>query len=119
LLQILAGQDEIRKGLQEIKLSIEADRAERQRMIISPSFDSTYKILCVNRPSPGDERQKMLQLLGRDIDPRKWQDSNTQLRQPGTGVWFTDGTEFRAWLSTDASKLWINGIRRYLDGGAR
>ncbi|PMD31117.1 hypothetical protein L207DRAFT_592050 [Hyaloscypha variabilis F] len=92
LLQILAGQDEIRKGLQEIKLSIEADRAERQRMIIS------------------DERQKMLQLLGRDIDPRKWQDSNTQLRQPGTGVWFTDGTEFRAWLSTDASKLWVNGI---------
>jgi hypothetical protein len=46
------------------------------------------------------------------VDVRKWQDSNVRLRQPGTGIWFTDGIEFRSWLSSRNSKLWINGIRR-------
>jgi hypothetical protein len=55
----------------------------------------------------------MLDFLGR-VDARKWQDSNIRLRQPGTGVWFTDGAEFKTWLLTDESKLWINGIRRFL-----
>ena len=41
LLEILAGQDEIRKELQKIKLSLEADRAEKQRIVISESPSST------------------------------------------------------------------------------
>jgi hypothetical protein len=51
----------------------------------------------------------MLDFLGK-VDPRKWQESNIRLRQPGTGVWFTDGYEFKDWLSTEQSKLWIHGI---------
>jgi hypothetical protein len=60
----------------------------------------------------------MLKLLG-DIDARKWQDSNIRLRQPGTGIWFTDGAEFNSWLSTNESKLWINGIREFLESSVR
>jgi len=56
----------------------------------------------------------MLRILG-DVDAQKWQDSNIQLRQPGTGVWFTDGAEFKGWLSTDESKLWIGGIRKFME----
>jgi hypothetical protein len=63
-------------------------------------------------PPLDEERLKMLRDLG-DVNPRKWQDSNIRLRQPGTGVWFTDGPEFKSWLSTDESKLWINGIRKF------
>jgi hypothetical protein len=46
------------------------------------------------------------------IDARKWQDSNIRLRQPGTGIWFTDGADFTSWLALDESKLWIYGIRK-------
>jgi hypothetical protein len=66
-----------------------------------------------DRSLSGEERRKMLDFLGK-IDFRKWQDSNIRLRQPGTGVWFTDGADFRTWLSTDESKLWVNGIRMFL-----
>ena len=65
-----------------------------------------------------EERQKMLRTLG-DINARKWQDSNIRLRQPGTGVWFTDGAEFKSWLSEDKSKLWINGIRKSFEPSVR
>ncbi|KAH9208786.1 hypothetical protein DL95DRAFT_345079, partial [Leptodontidium sp. 2 PMI_412] len=91
LLEVLAQQNVIREGIQGIRLSLEEDRAERQKVVIS------------------DERRTMLQALG-NIDARKWQDSNIRLRQPGTGIWFTDGPEFKTWLSTNQSKLWINGI---------
>jgi hypothetical protein len=53
----------------------------------------------------------MLQYLG-TLDPEKWQRTNLALRQPGTGIWFTDGDDFRTWLSTKNSKLWIYGIRK-------
>jgi hypothetical protein len=56
----------------------------------------------------------MLQYLGKlDID--KWQRTNLALRQPGTGIWFTDGEEFQSWTSTKNSKLWIYGIRKTLE----
>jgi hypothetical protein len=53
----------------------------------------------------------MLQYLGK-LDIENWQRSNLALRQPGTGIWFTDGEEFKAWTSTENSKLWIYGIRK-------
>ncbi|KAF7950301.1 hypothetical protein EAE96_007589 [Botrytis aclada] len=70
---------------------MEASRIERQRLA-------------------ADERlRKKLNLLG-TIDVMKWQNSNIRLRQPGTGVWFTESKEFKNWASTDNSKLWIYGI---------
>ncbi|KAF4629542.1 hypothetical protein G7Y89_g8607 [Cudoniella acicularis] len=91
LIKILARQGEIREGIQGMKLSLEEDQAERRKMVIS------------------QKRKELLKVLG-STDARKWQDSNIRLRQPGTGIWFTDGPEFKSWLSTNESKLWINGI---------
>ncbi|TVY43645.1 Vegetative incompatibility protein HET-E-1 [Lachnellula subtilissima] len=51
----------------------------------------------------------MLDFLS-NIEAQKWQDSNIRLRQPGTGIWFTDGPEFKTWRSETNTKLWINGI---------
>lgn len=64
---------------------------------------------CANKISVDEESKKMLDFLSK-VDARQWQDFNIQLRQPGTGVWFTDGNEFKMWLSSKVSKLWINGI---------
>jgi hypothetical protein len=44
------------------------------------------------------------------VDARKWQDSSIRLRQPGTGIWFTDEQVFKSWLAADESKLWVYGI---------
>ena len=74
--------------------------------------------LSTDRRPLGEERRNLLKTLGK-IDFRKWQDSNIRLRQPGTGVWFTDGAYFRTWLSTDESKLWVNGIRKFLKSSLR
>ncbi|TGO47906.1 hypothetical protein BCON_0259g00150 [Botryotinia convoluta] len=65
---------------------------------------------CVCADYDEDERlRKKLNLLG-TIDVMKWQNSNIRLRQPGTGVWFTESKDFKDWTSTDNSKLWIHGI---------
>ena len=55
--------------------------------------------------------KKKLNLLS-TIDVGRWQNSTVSLRQPGTGVWFTEGKEFQSWASTNNSKLWVYGIRR-------
>lgn len=54
--------------------------------------------------------RKKLNLLG-TIDVMKWQNSNIRLRQPGTGVWFTESRDFKNWASADNSNLWVYGIR--------
>ncbi|TGO72234.1 hypothetical protein BELL_0477g00090 [Botrytis elliptica] len=91
LIEILANQEQLIEGVLAINDRIEASRIERQRLA-------------------ADERlRKKLNLLG-TIDVMKWQNSNIRLRQPGTGVWFTESKDFKDWASTDNSKLWIYGI---------
>ncbi|KAF7891213.1 uncharacterized protein EAF02_001538 [Botrytis sinoallii] len=91
LIEILANQEQLIKGVTAINDRIEASRIERQRLA-------------------ADERlRKKLNLLG-TIDVMKWQNSNIRLRQPGTGVWFTESKDFKDWASADNSKLWIYGI---------
>ncbi|CAG8979377.1 hypothetical protein HYALB_00002503 [Hymenoscyphus albidus] len=59
--------------------------------------------------SSDEERRRIPNFLG-STDARKWQDSNIRLRQPQTGIWFTEGPEFRQWVIDDRSQLWICGI---------
>lgn len=35
------------------------------------------------------------------------------LQQPGTGVWFTEGQDFKGWQDKAGSVLWLHGIRTY------
>ncbi|TGO34464.1 hypothetical protein BHYA_0196g00200 [Botrytis hyacinthi] len=91
LIEILANQEQLIKGVTAINDRIEASRIERQRL------------------AADEELRKKLNLLG-TIDVMKWQNSNIRLRQPGTGVWFTESKDFKDWASTDNSKLWIHGI---------
>lgn len=44
------------------------------------------------------------------VDAQLWQKSNIKLRQPGSGIWFTDGLDFQEWLSSKRPKLWVHGI---------
>ncbi|TVY23573.1 Ankyrin repeat and protein kinase domain-containing protein [Lachnellula hyalina] len=91
VLKVLTRQDAIQDGIRGLKSHLESDREERKHIII------------------GEERLQMLNFLS-NIEAQKWQDSNIRLRQPGTGIWFTDGPEFKTWRSEANTKLWINGI---------
>ena len=53
--------------------------------------------------------QKILGFFGL-VDPRKNQRSNLGLLHPGTGLWFTEGDDFKLWHREKNAKLWINGI---------
>ncbi|KAM0126050.1 hypothetical protein ACHAO1_010288 [Botrytis cinerea] len=91
LIEILANQEQLNKGVAAINAKMEASRIELQRLAADESL------------------RKKLNLLG-TIDVMKWQNSNIRLRQPGTGVWFTESRDFKNWASTDNSNLWVYGI---------
>lgn len=61
----------------------------------------------------GRERRTILDTVG-TYEPARHQDIAIKLRQPGTGVWFTEGTLFTTWLATRKAKMWLYGIRKEL-----
>lgn len=56
-------------------------------------------------------RRKILNSFG-TIDPEQYQQNFIKLRQPGTGIWLTDGSEFKQWMTSKNGKLWLYGIGR-------
>jgi hypothetical protein len=60
----------------------------------------------------GKERREVLEFFG-TVDPTKSHHTAIGLRQPGTGIWFTDGQDFKYWIETRNARLWLYGIRKY------
>ncbi|MCJ1401940.1 hypothetical protein MMC11_005157 [Xylographa trunciseda] len=44
------------------------------------------------------------------LTPLHHHKTNRKLRQPGTGDWFIESSEFQTWLATRNAKLWVYGI---------
>ena len=61
------------------------------------------------RVATGKERRKILNSFGK-VDPSENKRQGLNLRQPGTGLWLTEGKEFQDWLKNDHAKLWFYGI---------
>ena len=55
------------------------------------------------------ERQMILNSLA-TVDPRRNYDMSRKLRSPGTGLWLTEGQEFKQWMETRNAKLCNYGI---------
>ncbi|OQU95360.1 Ankyrin repeat-containing protein [Cladophialophora immunda] len=53
--------------------------------------------------------RELLSVVG-PTRPVAYQKTNAQLHHPGTGIWFIESDEFRWWLETQNSKLWVFGI---------
>ncbi|KAI9705242.1 MAG: hypothetical protein M1820_005240 [Bogoriella megaspora] len=56
-----------------------------------------------------ENRGKVLDFFG-TVDPKVRHNTAFELLHPGTGLWFTEGEEFRSWCSESNAKLWITGI---------
>ncbi|APA15680.1 hypothetical protein sscle_15g104500 [Sclerotinia sclerotiorum 1980 UF-70] len=91
LIEVLANQEQLNRGISAVKAEQESSRLERQISAREATLKKKLDILCT-------------------IDVRKWQDSNVRLRQSGTGLWFTESKELQDWASADHSKLWVYGI---------
>lgn len=57
------------------------------------------------------ERRETLEFFG-TVDPTKSHNTAIGVRQPGTGIWFTDGQDFKHWVETRNARLWLYGIRK-------
>ncbi|KIW32784.1 uncharacterized protein PV07_04306 [Cladophialophora immunda] len=53
--------------------------------------------------------RELLSVVG-PTRPVAYQKTNAQLHHPGTSIWFIESDEFRWWLETQNSKLWVFGI---------
>ena len=63
-----------------------------------------------NRVALNDQRRQILDSFG-STDPRKNHDMSLKLWRPSTGLWLTEGTKFRGWLTGKTAKnLWCYGI---------
>jgi hypothetical protein len=60
--------------------------------------------------STDEERQKILKWLS-PLNPFARQDEIFSKRQPGTGTWLLDSSEFKKWKSGEEKSLWCFGIR--------
>jgi hypothetical protein len=103
--------------LSDIKRDLEKDRVQRKVIILGKSRNTLGIVFLPNislMKSLDDHRKKILEwLCPTTIDHMRNQESAVSLRQPGTGVWFTDSTEFEEWKLKRNSKLWLHGIRMY------
>ena len=91
LLTALSKQNELKNGVDEIKHQLRQRHEADTRITIDT------------------QRQKVLDSFG-PCNPDKNHRMSLKLRHPGTGVWLTENDNFKRWLSTPHSKLWLRGI---------
>ncbi len=64
----------------------------------------------LNRVALKDQRRQILDSFG-STDPGKNHDMNRKLWHPCTGLWLTNGAEFRGWLTNKTARnIWCYGI---------
>ena len=91
LLQALSRQDDIRSTVEGIRTELKERHEAETRIAIDT------------------ERKEILKSFAK-VDPRRNHDMNRKLRSPGTGLWLTEGQEFKQWMETRNGKLWCYGI---------
>lgn len=91
LLQALSKQNDFRAAVEGIKTELKEKHEAETRIALSR------------------ERQEILKSFAK-VDSRINHEMSRKLRSPGTGLWLTEGEEFRQWLETKNAQLWLYGI---------
>ena len=91
LLQALSKQDEFRDSIEGMRTELRERHGAATRIAIDK------------------ERQEILNSFAK-IDPRSNHKMSLKIRSPGTGLWLTEGQEFRQWMETKNARLWYYGI---------
>jgi len=91
LLRALSKQTDINESVKGIQTELRLKREADTRVTID------------------EHRQKVLNSFG-TIDPRRNHDMSRKLRHLNTGLWLTESSEFKLWLTTANARLWLYGI---------
>ncbi|KAI4126477.1 MAG: hypothetical protein LQ338_003727 [Usnochroma carphineum] len=91
LLQALSKNDEIRSTIEEMRTEVKERHEAATRIAIN------------------EERERILKSFSK-VDSRSNHAMSRKLRSPGTGIWLTEGQEFKEWLETKNARLWFYGI---------
>ena len=91
LVQALSRQDEVRSTVEGIRTELKERHEAETRIAIDK------------------ERQEILKSFAK-VDPRSNHNMSRKLRSPGTGLWLTEGQEFKQWMETRNARLWYYGI---------
>ena len=91
LIRALSRQDEVRNSVEGLKIQLK----ERQEAETRIAIDK--------------ERKEILKSFAK-VDPYGNHHMSRKLRSPGTGLWLTEGQEFKLWTETRNAKLWYYGI---------
>ncbi len=91
LLQALSKQDQLRNTIEGMRTELQGRHEAETR-------------IAVNK-----ERTEILNSFAK-VDPRSNHNMSRKLRSPGTGLWLTEGQEFKQWLDTKNGRLWLYGI---------
>lgn len=79
------------------------DRIDQLQVAASKIIDIETRIVV------GQEREKVLQFFSK-TNPRDEYHKNKELRHYMTGMWLTEGAQFKQWCNVKGSKLWLSGI---------
>jgi hypothetical protein len=94
---------------------ITASAHDNSRQIVGPVTTNISGVqnIEIHINSPADERHvrdclRILEWLA-PTNQRQAYDTALKRHEPGTGLWFLDGTDYANWLTQPASLLWIHG----------
>ncbi len=91
LLQALSKQDQLRNTIEGMRTELKERHEAETRIAINK------------------ERIEILNSFAK-VDPRSNHNMSQKLRSLGTGLWLTEGQEFKQWLDTKNGRLWLYGI---------
>ena len=91
LIRALSRQDEVRNSVEGLRIELKERHEAETRIAIDKA------------------RTEVLKSFAK-VDPHSNHHMSRKLRSPGTGLWLTEGQEFKEWMKTRNAKLWCYGI---------
>ncbi|KAG4441912.1 hypothetical protein IFR05_002596 [Cadophora sp. M221] len=104
MLNLALNANEMAAILSCLETSTNISHIVSQEQLVNEEFRASHRKSVFSR-----RRQKILDFMTM-VDPRIDQTMYIQMKQDMTGLWFTEGDEFKAWLSTKNATLWLSGI---------
>ncbi|KAJ3549935.1 hypothetical protein NM208_g236 [Fusarium decemcellulare] len=91
------------------KLQLSLTKTEKLDMQITAIGEVMRKVEINTLIDVNDHKQRILNFF-MTTSPQPNLETSIRLRHPMTGLWLTESQNFRYWLETPGSKLWLTGI---------
>lgn len=110
----------IQRHKQTINIALSVDTLQKLRESLSKQQETNSRINQLQEAAAkiidietrifiGQEREKVLDFFLK-TNPRDEYRKNKELRHYMTGLWLTEGAQFKQWCNVKGSKLWLSGI---------